>query len=413
MRWWITTLIGLATGVNVCCVGNVAYRRGHSVLNEQLLTGEFDRTQNPSEWSRPWRYRLAFVEFDDRGELFDRDELTAALGAIAQAKAEEVNAGGPAVVALFVHGWKNNAADSSGNVWGFRQLLAGLSEQYATPVVGIYVGWRGAVLNAPILEDFTFFDRHAKSQNLPGAHMVETLLKIMQAAKGPRYTDPTISVLVGHSFGGAVLESALTQSLEDMIEARPAGGDVQWPANLIVFLNEAQEATRSYQLVESLMANVTPRDPCQPPGVRQDMPGPAIVSMSSTGDYATRAAFPAGQIFARPFNSLRHYDAPNALGFSSQTPMFFNTTAHLDEFRSHLMDRADDPDIAAAMKSCKPYLTTTLGGTEYVLVEKPNARNRTPYWVMHIPTAIVPDHSTIFTTVYRNLLITLLLARSY
>ncbi|MBA2306155.1 MAG: hypothetical protein H0W08_26495 [Acidobacteria bacterium] len=47
-------------------------------------------------------------------------------------------------------------------------------------------------------------------------------------------------------------------------------------------------------------------------------------------------------------------------------------------------------------------------GATYVIAEKPGARNRTPYWVMQMPTAIVPDHSTIFTPIFRDLLITLL-----
>jgi hypothetical protein len=44
-----------------------------------------------------------------------------------------------------------------------------------------------------------------------------------------------------------------------------------------------------------------------------------------------------------------------------------------------------------------------------VIVEKPGALNQTPYWVMELPPSLVPDHSTIFTPQFRNVLINFLL----
>lgn len=405
-------LVPLIVAACICasCVGNKAYRLKQSVFHEELLTQQFDPT-NTGVFDRKWPYDLAFVEFDDRGEMFDRTQLDRAVQEIRRVKSAAV-AGVRPVVALFVHGWKNNASESSGNVWGFRQLLAGLKLQYGdeVPVLGIYIGWRGAVVSAPILKEFTFFDRHGKSQNLPNAHMVEALLKIMQAAKGAEFEDDsTISVLIGHSFGGAVLESALTEALMGMVLKGAPSGTVRWPATLIMLLNEAQEATRSYQLIEALHANLPAREACLPSGQKQRPQVPAILSITSTGDSATRVAFPAAQSLARPFNSLRTYPQPNFLGLGSQTPMFFNTTAHLGEFRSHLMGRADEPDIQQAWANCKPAIEALIEDVCYVVVEKPGARNRTPYWAMHMPTAIVPDHSTIFGSAFRRFLTTLIM----
>ena len=220
-------------------------------------------------------------------------------------------------------------------------------------MVGIYIGWRGAVVSAPILKEFTFFDRHGKSQNLPGPHLSEALIKVMAAAKGRDYSDTSaVSVLVGHSFGGAVLETALSETLaQTVLLARQTGTPIKWPADLIVFINEAQEATRSYQLIESLMANVSDREPCPSPTGVATLQAPAIVSVSSTGDTATRVAFPGSQVLARPFNSLRHYpEGGNAVGIKSQTSMFFKTTAHMREFQSHVVGRSDDPGIAELLQ---------------------------------------------------------------
>jgi pimeloyl-ACP methyl ester carboxylesterase len=428
------------------------YRPTNFFSYEELTTRQFEPIETNN--NDPWRYRLAFIEFDDRGEMFKRAQLDRAVREIAKARADAKVQGRRAVLAVFVHGWKNNASETSGNVWGFRQVLAGVAKQYDNaPVIGVYIGWRGAVLSPPILKEFTIFDRYQKSQNLPGAHLVEALLKILQAAKGADYDDPGMgTVLMGHSLGGAVLETALTQTLLGMaIKAKAAGTRVHWPADLILFVNEAQEATRSYQLIEAFAANLPPRDPpepgetlarpaaCLPPAdssqteAQQDRvpEAPVIVSISSTGDAATRVAFTGFQAVQRPLNSLRSYDAddPNILGFKRQTPMFLHTTAHSKEFQTHLMGRCrcegetdpdthrcldektlvcEDPAVEEARKACKVNVETTLSSTTYLIVEKPGAKNRTPYWVLHMPTTVVPDHSTIFTPVFRNFIITLL-----
>ena len=111
-------------------------------------------------------------------------------------------------------------------------------------------------------------------------------------------------------------------------------------------------------------------------------------------------------------NSLRRYPGGNKLGIKSQTPMYFNTTAHMEQFRSHLFGRDDDPAIIAALRCCRAYMEATIGETKYVIVEKPGALNRTPYWVMQLPSSLVPDHSTIFTPQFRTVVVNFLFGTS-
>ena len=419
MRILSLALVVLGSCVAGACVPNKIYRpdgpgqgpkERQYFVYEELQGREFDPAETEDRDSYP--YRLGFVEFDDRGELFKRAQLRAVVDEIAKAKAEAKTRNTVAVVAVFVHGWKNNASERSGNVWGFRQVLAGLSKSFdKRPLVGVYIGWRGAVLSPPLLKEFTFFDRQQKSQNISGGHVVEALLKIAQAAKGVDYAEPPESsaatLMIGHSFGGAVLETALTQTIVGLaVRAKATKSAMRWPADLTMLVNEAQEATRSYQLIEALHENLPERDGWMPRGERPQgcvapaaaqkagrLPdAPAIISISSTGDTATRFAYKAVQSLQRPLNSLRSYDSadPNILGFTRQTPMFINTTAHLKPFQSHVMGRCecqdaacsacDEPVVEGAKNTCGPQIISHIGPTPvpYVIAEKPGTLNRTP-----------------------------------
>jgi hypothetical protein len=385
------------------------------VYHEKLRIDQFDKTQTGVPEATEVDYRLAFVEFDDHGRMFDAAQLDRAVDVIARARA--VPGRKPPVVAVFVHGWKNNASDGSGNVWGFRQVLGGLALQYPQQdIVGIYIGWRGATISAPILKEFTVFDRHHASQRIPKPVIVEAIQRIMKTAKtGERGGDPAPAtiVLIGHSFGGAVLEAAVTPTvLSSIDDARTASRPtVTWPADLIMFLNEAQEAERSYPLIERMRNELEDRNPCVAPaaGTPRNQ-RPAILSISSVGDVATRAFFPGEQLIARPFQR-RHYAGADPYGVGGAR-VYYSTTAHISTFRSHVFGRFDDPDVAAAGAACQPSLdvTLSLGATDsrYLIVPRSDAPNRTPYWVMHMPTSVVPDHSTIFTQVFRDFVIALI-----
>jgi hypothetical protein len=365
-------------------------------------------------------YRLAFIEFDDRGEFFERGQLDQALHTISQVK-ETASTEYPAAVVLFVHGWKNNASDRSDNVAGFKKMLACLGVQFNPPgsppeqtrIVGIYLGWRGAVVSAPVVKELTFWDRRNESRNLPGAQVVETLLSIMKVSKGNRYSANGISILIGHSFGGGLLETALTQTLENIILDTPSGHQIDWPANLTVLINEAAPAAQSYQLIESMDTNIRTRPPCgpgQPGRTPTDFYMPAVISMTSVGDWATGGFFPIGQALTRPFNSLRTYPHPNALGLQSQTGMYLKTTAFTKAFASHVLDTETSKTVTSNRSAgCQVTLISDISGTKFQMVEQPGSKNLSPYWVTQLPTAIVPDHSTIFGAPFRSLMIDLVL----
>lgn len=396
----------LRLGMDVCillaltgCVANRAYRAQNPVLREHAPKTERN-------------YSLAFVEFDDLGEMFmeraqkpicisqnneeqDNTELGQAICEI-----QRINRGeqGPdPVFILFTHGWKNNASDSSGNVWGFRSVLQSLADQLAPsgrPVMGIYIGWRGAVTNLPVVKEFSFWNRKDAATRIPGAHLTEAVRRITLAAKS---NEKATLLVVGHSFGGLVMERTLTQAMVEMIlenvEKIDAGQPLPMP-DLTVLLNEAGPATEAKEFLDFLTrehleytdANKTPH--------------PLFLSLTSTGDTATRIIFPVGQFLGKHGLTTRKYESPDEFGETDQNHYFLHTTANSPKLISHEVKKSvGSPD-------CEVYSEFSLGEAHYYVCPlRDSARNnRTPYWVAQIPSEFVPDHSTIFRPELRTLL---------
>lgn len=383
-------------------------------------------------------YTLAFVEFDEMGEFWDRAQLDRALHAIEAAKEQ---GGGQALVAVFVHGWKNNASDQSGNVWGFRSELNDIAASYFSggnkvPVVGIYIGWRGSVTSAPVVDQLTFYNRRNTAIRIPGDNITETLHRIMRTTKPPGEDTGSICILIGHSFGGMVLERALSQSIVSLIVEEAAEDNAKAailahageqtrkslsdafaafpepvfpPADLVVFVNEAAPATEAKQMLDLLKSGMNGRRLA----VRDDgIESPLFLSITSTGDTATGLAMPIGQTPSYLTKSMRTYDlnAPGnnyPPGVPKQSTYYLHTTANLDVLQSHRIVREDcaipnsNPDVFSCFDLSVP---AGKPPQRYAIRKKEARWNDTPYWVMQMPVEFVPDHSTIFTREFRQLL---------
>src|SRR5262249_47424109 len=161
----------------------------------------------------------------------------------------------------FIHGWKNNAdpkreGQKDGNAYGFQQALLPLLKKYPnTPVIGVYVAWRGELISKywPLRRQFTYFNREATAARIPRPPLTNALARVVRDA----HNIDGYAILVGHSFGGLILERALTQATVNQIQANssntscgqtnglsertPAGSspsfDSQWSADLTVFVN--------------------------------------------------------------------------------------------------------------------------------------------------------------------------------
>jgi len=381
---------------------------------------------------------LAFLEFDDMGEKWSQEsqpvtpgegiDNTSQLSNAIKIVRAAVRQDPRAVIITFTHGWKHNSKPGDTNIEGFKQVLNDLHDnRYKNHiVVGIYISWRGELVSPymPVRRNFTYFNREATAIRIPGASLTDALIRIAAAARNARTNNSDerpLVIFVGHSFGGLVMERALTQATIHQVDELDGSGQQYQPlADLVVFVNSAAAATEAKETLDLFASN----------HFRYNVPGqperPLFLSVSSSGDLATRIAMPVGH--GIPFleyklrGGLRDKDPlacynprpgdPMAsesfflIPAPSQGAFYMSTAAHMPILQSHDAVEEKDP---AKRKTCalsnysnaqpKTIFTFPLpeSGRCFLVQERDKRCNGTPYWVMEIDPAIVPDHGTIFT----------------
>jgi len=152
-------------------------------------------------------YSVNYVEFNDKGELWNSRELTDALDQIESAR----NGGQEKpLVVVYIHGWQNNASDSSGDVAKFRDiLLAHLADTYPSRVLGIYLAWRGLTFTVePFKHIVSYWPRRSVARHEGQTGMYDAVSKILAVINKDGHRKDYFLVFAGHSFGARVLENA-------------------------------------------------------------------------------------------------------------------------------------------------------------------------------------------------------------
>ena len=322
-----------------------------------------------------------FIEFDARGSMY-RDENSNAVqldAALALTKKLKASAGRVALY-VFVHGWKNNASEDSGNVWGFRRFLSDIAFQHCDePVIGVYIGWPGASLKGD--KFLSFWNREPVADNVGNnKDLTFALRSLLQVVKNPNYTDQeSTAVVIGHSFGGIVLERAATTLIEEQLNQR----EPEAPADLFVLINEAGAAAIARPFLLELNGKFIYNDP-------GGHPHPLLLSMTSTGDVATKIAYPGGEYLSFNRPATEKYSPPDAFGQNTTLPYNLLTAANMIALQSHQIV----PFISDSSCDLKIPLNKKIS---YCMNPIPQNRlNQTPYWIMQLPQVFVPDHSSVF-----------------
>ncbi len=206
------------------------------------------------------KFDLAYVEFTERGNLFKRKRMEETLDYIRGLAARPEGV----LAVVFVHGWKHNAAPGDTNLKDFRELLETAAADKLNGnrrVVGIYVGWRGLSVKAEPLKEISYWERKAAAEQVGRRDVTALLLELERVVIDDGAPNKNLYLVVGHSFGAAIVLSALNEVfLERIVDAPPAKDcdaiatpgctcvETRPFGHGVVLLNPAIEANEAFQL---------------------------------------------------------------------------------------------------------------------------------------------------------------------
>jgi hypothetical protein len=412
------------------CVANRAYRWGNH--NPPSIVPAVA----PTEPAGP-RYDLAYLEFDDMGELwtignlnhFDDQPHASQLSEVL-ALIKERRQRGNLIVIAFIHGWHNNASiydeGHDKSLAGFKSLLQNRAKSDANhSYMGIFIAWRGQALDGDLF--LTYWNRRDAANRVSSPSVSEAVFRLMFATKGtaaqpdtsngcqPSDTESvnTQFIIIGHSFGARILEGAvaqpfLTMLLERELQTRnciekakqegiqiptASGGSFRSPADMIVLLNSANDAFKTKAMIEAMkrMKLRVLRKGVE--SGEMESQGPLILSITSRGDWATGDLMPLAQTISSLDERFRSYDRQGEDDGQdvqhSQRFYFRNNEGNVPEFRTHSVK----PTKTDCAKAQWPYFE---GKDGCYVVEPLRSWNNTPFWVMTVSTHIIPNHTDVF-----------------
>ncbi|MFM2058643.1 MAG: hypothetical protein RLY71_3028, partial [Pseudomonadota bacterium] len=227
--------------------------------------------------------KIGFIDFNDKGDIFSQK---VASNVINQIKKESLNK--KLLIVGFVHGWNHNSAQDDTNVQQFKLFLLrlqkdedNLSVGQRRQVIGVYMGWQGKYTGLSFLDIFSF--REKKNLGLETGRSVEYIVKELGAIRDDNKNNRLI--LVGHSFGGGVVYSAVSEKL--LYEMTDADQEKQKAfADLVLLINPAIEANRFVRM-QKVRAGQS---------FKVNSPV-AMVSFTSEGDTDLSGLFPRGMKF--------------------------------------------------------------------------------------------------------------------
>ena len=282
------------------------------------------------------RYKLAFIEFGDQGSALDTSQRSAALEVIHEAKRP--------LLFVYIHGWQNNA--ESGDVCRFEHFIDTVSRYPEITgrklnVIGVYVAWRGLDVTLPVAKFLTFWSRKSTGYTIAAQNAcLATLSELALAARAPDKTYHHC-VLLGHSFGGLVLDNTISHSI---LDASSTGRRNTSPWDMAVAFNAADSSISSRQLMSELdyLYKYDPkrhayvgRSPGAEAGSVVNENRPFLIILQSENDMATGEFFPIGTGLFNIVNLRAHWDKvpiPGKNGQKVSESEFYDHTPGNDKY---------------------------------------------------------------------------------
>ena len=214
--------------------------------------------------------RLAVIEFDERGDLWDASQVARADGMISK--------GVRPILITYVHGWRHDARPTDGDLRSFQNFINQISQASNRTVCGVFIGWRGASVQEEGISGLfgkpstllSFWGRKRITDQMAGVPFNNTVWRLAESTRKRNGN----SILIGHSFGARIVEHALgPAAVAQMHNGQPM------PYNLTFLINPASESLYARQL--KLALRNWPKSS-----------QPAIIALAAENDSATNRAWP-------------------------------------------------------------------------------------------------------------------------
>ena len=254
-------LSGYVTPFDSC---NAAYHDERGFMD--VCDQSYYSTYRHSDAAGSYDFDLAFVEFTERGAVFDQNRMNEVIKKIGNHADDSAGV----VTVVYVHGWKNNAAPDNGNVRSFREMLAKTAKLQSKlskengyeprKLVGVYVGWRGASLQVAPFHQLSYWDRKSVSEEVGKGGVTELLLRLERRLRHDEQPNKNLYLVTGHSLGASVLLTGLNEIfLERLIDApRIAEGCIA-PTHPfghgVALINPAIETSEALELKQLVAQN--------------------------------------------------------------------------------------------------------------------------------------------------------------
>ena len=402
------------------CASNVMYRGDYDVCAYRAASDCHESALQVHAPGKQDEYHLGFVEYDDQGQLRDPAQMQNVLGEF-----QRIAAADDVLLISFVHGWHHSAKPEDSNIASFREMLGNVSVMEGIgsqqqgrkkrKVMGLYVGWRGDSISLPYVNGLTFWERKNTAHDVGQQGVTEVLLKLEEIVNVKKAIDESVPqplnsrlVVIGHSFGGAVVYTSVQKILADrFIDSRADKtfqDDAKGFGDLVVLMNPAFEALRFGTLYDLSQQ-----------GCRRyfDTQLPKLAILTSEADYATRYAFSIGRFFSTMFEAHvtldRHYCVQSgAKGIQAmkikEGQADRKTVGHFKPYLTHRLEPADNKQVRAKDFQIRQLQANWAKHTNDVALEFDGSRleslNRTtplnPYLNIRVDKKLINDHNDIW-----------------
>jgi hypothetical protein len=333
---------------------------------------------------------LAFIEFGEQGSYQDPSQLQNAVDLIKRTPRP--------LVITYVHGWHHSAG--SADVGKFSDWLSEISQtelirSSGFHLIGVYLGWRGEITTVPVVRQLTFYNRKAAAERLASNFdCYDAIAAISQAAREAHGAGGQYTVLIGHSFGGLVVERAVAHAINAEMHGH-AAADRSLPADLILMVNPASDSILARQMIAALYSRHTENS------------RPFLVSLTSTADAATGIAFPVSTSLAAATKVFNEVPVPGADKRESERRFYTATPGHNEFLINHetvkLPKTIQAPGGLNALQTNLSHnltgeIFTTDGpnGTLELWHIKQTGNVDVPYWDVKVDPSIIKDHGDIW-----------------